>query len=225
MHESHEDPLVIEPPGAARACVIWLHGLGADGHDFEPVVPELGLPEGLGVRFVFPHAPVRPVTINGGYPMRAWFDLRSPDPEQAPDLEGIAESVDRLKALVAAQEAAGIPRERLVLAGFSQGGVIALEAGLGMAPKPAGVMALSTWLARPLGSGEGLRVFQAHGDQDPVVPLAAALAARARLEALGAEVEWHQYPMAHAVHPAEIADMGRWLRARLGPAPERAGAG
>ena len=135
MHESHEDPLVIEPPGTARACVIWLHGLGADGHDFEPIVPELGLPEGLGVRFVFPHAPVRPVTINGGYPMRAWFDLRSPDPEQAPDLEGIADSVDRLKALVAAQEAAGIPRGRLVLAGFSQGGVIALEAGPGMAPR------------------------------------------------------------------------------------------
>ncbi len=216
MTETDESPVVIEPAGAARACVIWLHGLGADGHDFEPIVPELRLPETLGVRFVFPHAPVRPVTLNGGMAMRAWFDLRQPDLGREPDLEGIADSVHRLEALLEQQQAQGIARERIVLAGFSQGGVVALETALGLDAKPAGVLALSTWLARPLGSGQGLAVFMAHGEHDPIVPLPLAEQGRDRLRGLGAEVAWHSYPMAHAVHPAEIADIAAWLRTRLG---------
>ncbi len=118
--------------------MIWLHGLGADGHDFESIIPGLGLPEPLGVRFVLPHAPVRPVTINGGMPMRAWFDLRQPNLDHNPDLSGIEQSVAGLRALLAQQEATGIPRERIVLAGFSQGGVVALETALSMHDKPAG---------------------------------------------------------------------------------------
>ncbi len=215
MTTANEAAVVIEPAGRARACVIWLHGLGADGHDFEPIVPDLGLPDALGVRFVFPHAPVRPVTINGGLPMRAWFDLHQPDLDQMPDLSGIDQSVARLEALLAQQEAAGIARERIVLAGFSQGGVVALETALGMQDKPAGVLALSTWLARPMGEGHGLRVFMAHGEHDDIVPPALAAQGRDALRTLGAEVDWHSYPMAHAVHPAEVADIGTWLRARL----------
>ncbi|RMG34444.1 MAG: carboxylesterase [Gammaproteobacteria bacterium] len=215
MTQEYEAPIVIEPPGPARACVLWLHGLGADGHDFEPIVPELALPEELGVRFVFPHAPMRPVTLNGGYVMRAWFDLRAQDLAWSPDLEGIAESAAYLERLMEEQLADGIAPQRLILAGFSQGGVVALETALGLTVKPGGVMALSTWLARPAGSGEGLQIFQAHGEMDPVVPLSAALEARTELEALGAKVEWHSYPMAHTVHPAEIRDMAGWLRRRL----------
>lgn len=215
MTQPMDPPLVLEPEGPVRACVIWLHGLGADGRDFEPIVPQLRLPAELGVRFVFPHAPYRPVTVNGGYVMRAWYDIRSADLQLAPDLEGIQQSVDCLEGLVSVQLDQGVPLQRLVLAGFSQGGVIALQAALRMAEKPAGVLALSTYLAQHGGSGAGLRVFQAHGIHDPVVPMEVALQAQAALEKLGAEVEWHPYPMPHSVHPDEVSDIGRWLRARL----------
>jgi phospholipase/carboxylesterase len=215
MSKAMEPPVIIEPPGPVKACVLWLHGLGADGHDFEPVVPELRLPQEMGVRFVFPHAPYRPVTLNGGYVMRAWYDIVSSDLQERPDLEGIAASVEVLDALVAQQLEQGVDLECLVLAGFSQGGVIALQAALQMAAKPAGVLALSTYLAQRQGDGRGLAVFQAHGTQDPIVPLAAGLQARAALQALGAEVEWREYPMPHAVHPGEVVDIGYWLRQRL----------
>jgi phospholipase/carboxylesterase len=210
-----QPPLVVEPSAPVRACVIWLHGLGADGHDFEPIVPELRLPQEMGVRFVFPHAPYRPVTINGGYVMRAWYDIVSSDLQFRPDLEGMAESQRLLEELLAQQLEQGVALQRLVLAGFSQGGVIALQTALQMAVKPAGVLALSTYLAQRQGDGSGLAVFQAHGTQDPVVPLQAGLQARTALLALGAEVDWREYPMPHAVHPNEVADIGRWLRERL----------
>ncbi len=210
-----EAPVVIEPARPARACVIWLHGLGADGHDFEPLVPQLRLPDALGVRFVLPHAPVRPVTVNGGQSMRAWYDIASPDLGLAPDLDGIARSAEYLRSLVAAQGDLGIPPERIVLAGFSQGGVVALHAALHMRARPAGVLALSTYLAAAEGDATGLRVFMGHGSADPVVPIEQARDARERLLALGAEVEWHVYPMPHSVHPDEVADIARWLRARL----------
>ncbi len=216
MSQSMETPIVIGPAGPVRASVIWLHGLGADGHDFEPIVPQLRLPEALGVRFVFPHAPHRPVTVNGGFVMRAWYDILSSDLQQQPDLDGIADSAGYLSELVTQEIAQGVPRERLVLAGFSQGGVVALHAALQMEQKPAGVLALSTYRAQRTGSASGLRVLQVHGTQDPVVPLAAALQARAALQAMGAEVAWHEYPMPHSVHPDEVADIGRWLRERLG---------
>ena len=148
MSQSMETPIVIEPAGPVRASVIWLHGLGADGHDFEPIVPQLRLPEALGVRFVFPHAPHRPVTVNGGFVMRAWYDILSSDLQQQPDLDGIADSAGYLSELVTQEIAQGVPRERLVLAGFSQGGVVALQ----MEQKPAGVLALSTYLAQRLGA-------------------------------------------------------------------------
>ena len=205
---------IVTGPNPTRS-VIWLHGLGADGHDFEPIVPELRLPQEMGVRFVFPHAPYRPVTINGGYVMRAWYDIVSSDLQFRPDLEGMAESQRLLEELLAQQLEQGVALQRLVLAGFSQGGVIALQTALQMAVKPAGVLALSTYLAQRQGDGSGLAVFQAHGTQDPVVPLQAGLQARTALLALGAEVDWREYPMPHAVHPNEVADIGRWLRERL----------
>ena len=215
MTQAMQPPLVVEPSAPVRACVIWLHGLGADGHDFEPIVPELRLPAEMGVRFVFPHAPFRPVTVNGGYEMRAWYDIVSSDLQHQPDLAGIAASVALLNDLVAQQLAQGVELRRLVLAGFSQGGVIALQTALQMAVKPAGVLALSTYLVQRRGDGTGLAVFQAHGTLDPVVPLAVGLQARAALQDLGAEVDWHEYPMPHAVHPGEVAEIGRWLRERL----------
>lgn len=215
MAEQQDPPIVIEPGTPARACVIWLHGLGADGHDFEPIIPELRLPDELGVRFVFPQAPFRPVTVNGGHVMRAWYDIASPDLTASPDFDGIAGSQAYLEELTEQQYDQGVPPERLVLAGFSQGGVIALQTALEMSAKPAGVLALSTYLVEPEGDGRGLRVFQAHGTVDPVVPLAVAVRTRAALQALGAEVDWHEYPMPHSVHPDEVMDMGRWLRERL----------
>jgi len=216
MTNRYDPPIVLEPEQSARACVIWMHGLGADGNDFVPIVPQLGLPENLGVRFVFPHAPVQPVTINGGYQMRAWYDILKADLEREIDLVGVAESVAYLQQLVDDQLAAGIALDQMVLAGFSQGGVVALECALQMPQKPAGVLALSTYLAQARGEGAGLQVFQAHGTQDPVVPMQTGMAARTGLEALGANVTWHEYPMPHSVHPTEIVDIGNWLRARLG---------
>lgn len=216
MKDNPEPAIVIDPPVPLGACIIWLHGLGADGHDFEPIIADLHLPEELGVRFVFPHAPYRPVTINGGYLMRAWYDVVSADLESRPDFDGISASQAFLEELIEQQLEQGIPLDRLILAGFSQGGVIALQTALAMDPKPAGVLALSTYLAETSGEGKGLFVFQAHGLQDNVVPPAAARRSRTALESLGAEVAWHEYPMPHSLHPAEVEDISRWLRQRLG---------
>ena len=215
MSLQYDPPIIVEPDSPTRASVIWMHGLGADGNDFLPIVPELRLPDPLGVRFVFPHAPVQPVTINGGYRMRAWYDIAQPDLQRQVDLEGVSMSVDYLQQLVQAQLDDGVALNRLILAGFSQGGVVALDCALRMRAKPAGVLALSTYLAQPVGEASGLQVFQAHGTRDEIVPIAAGLQARARLLDMGAEVDWHEYPMPHSVHPTEILEIGRWLRARL----------
>jgi phospholipase/carboxylesterase len=212
----------VDPPGPARSAVIWLHGLGADGHDFEPVVPYLGLDPSLGVRFVFPHAPRRAVTINMGMLMPAWYDVRALDLRRDQDVEGIAESAAHVRALIARENERGIPTGRIVLAGFSQGGAMALYVGLRYAETLAGLLALSCYLIL----GETLEtevqeanratpVFQGHGEQDPMVPLARGEAARDRLRELGHEVEWKTYPMGHEVHPEEIRDIGAWLRERL----------
>lgn len=208
----YEDPLTIEPEGAASACVIWLHGLGADGNDFVPIVEELGLPADHGIRFVFPHAPERPVTVNGGYVMRAWFDIYGHDLLDEIDDDGIASSAEYLNELVERQEASGIPADRIVLAGFSQGGVIALNAALGSGKRLAGVLALSTYLPdTELTPVEGLPVFVGHGSHDDVVPLIAGEGLAARLDRQGAAVEWHKYPMGHQVTADEIADMAAWF--------------
>lgn len=221
----YEPPLILAPPAGTevRASVIWLHGLGASGHDFEPLIPELGLLE-RGVRFVLPHAPEQPVTINGGHVMPAWYDIREPSIDAAPDVDGIRRSVGYLHRLASAEREQGVPAAAVVLAGFSQGGVIALHGGL-TSPEPlGGVLALSTYLALPEAldaemplSNRGLPVFLAHGSEDPVVPFALAEAARARLTALGCEVDFHAYPVPHTVSLDEVTDIRAWLAARLAP--------
>ena len=202
-------------PGSVEAAVIWLHGLGADGHDFEPVVPELGLPAAPRVRFVFPHAPVQPVTINGGFRMRAWYDITN-DGRQ--DADGIRASQQRVEALIDRETARGVAPYRTILAGFSQGGAIALHTGLRYPTRLAGILALSTYL--PLGdtlaaeahpANRDVPIVMAHGTQDPLIPLARAAASRDALRALGYPIEWHEYPMPHSVCAEEIAAIGAWL--------------
>ena len=197
--------------------VIWLHGLGADGHDFEPIVPELRLPADLPLRFVFPHAPMRPVTINGGMVMRAWYDIVTLDAEGRADAEGVRESTAILEALVAREIERGIPAQKIVIAGFSMGGAIAINTALHTAHELAGLMALSTYLPLPgdvegSGGSRELPVFMAHGSFDPMVPMQWGRISAQKLEETGFSVEWHEYPMAHAVCPQEIADIGAWLQ-------------
>ena len=206
----------VETGAEPTASVIWLHGLGADGHDFEPIVPELRLPAALPTRFVFPHAPVRPVTINGGMAMRAWYDIVSLDRGGPVDSAGIDESSAALEALIAREQERGIEPARIVVAGFSQGGAIAINTILRAEKKLAGLMALSTWLALPDALQRGsldtsVPVFMAHGQFDPMIPMQYGRASADRLAAAGFDVEWHDYPMAHAVCPQEIDDIRTWL--------------
>ena len=215
------EAVVVETGAQPIGSVIWLHGLGADGHDFEPIVPELRLPPTLPLRFVFPHAPVRPVTINGGMQMRAWFDIRSFDVDGVPDIDGIDSSCANLDALVAAEIERGFARDRIVLAGFSQGGVVAIHSALRSPAPLAGLLALSTYLPlvdRLAGypTHEGLPVFMGHGEFDPVLPLPMGIASRDAIRSAGLEPEWKEYPMAHGVCPQEIADISRWLMAVYG---------
>jgi phospholipase/carboxylesterase len=213
------EAIEIETAPAPTAAIIWLHGLGADGHDFEPIVPELGLPKSTAVRFIFPHAPVRPVTINGGARMRAWYDVTS-DGKQ--DAAGIRASQAHVEALIARERARGIPARTVVLAGFSQGGAIALQTGLRHPERLAGILALSTYLPLPetleqeaSQANRDVPIFMAHGTQDPLIPLSWATRSRDRLKALGYVIEWHEYPMPHSVCAEEIADVGRWLHSVL----------
>ncbi len=208
----------VNPPGPVQACVIWNHGLGADGHDFEALLPVLDLPDELGLRFVFPHAPARPVTINAGYVMRAWYDITHADLPQWVDEAGIRASCSAIEALMAREIENGVAPERLVLAGFSQGSVIALETALRYSERLAGVLALSCYL--PLAdklpteahaANRGIPLFLGHGSQDPVIPIAAGQKARAALERLGYAVEWHQYPAPHTVALEEIQDIRAWF--------------
>ena len=198
--------------------VIWLHGLGADGHDFEPIVPELHLPAVLPLRFIFPHAPVRPVTLNNGYPMRAWFDIVKIGLHQPRDQTGMQASRETVESLIAREQERGIPASRTVVAGFSQGGAVALYTGLQHAAKLAGIMALSTYL--PLGEGMDFGIspanaltpiFYGHGTQDPVVPLQLGEYTRNWLTQQGCMVSWHSYPMPHSVSAEEIMHIRAWL--------------
>lgn len=211
-----------------RHAVIWLHGLGADGHDFEPIVPELRLPGSTPVRFIFPHAPTQPVTINGGMVMRAWYDITGMDLSSAVDEAGINRSAAHLRRLIQATVDSGIPAGRIVLAGFSQGGVIALHTGLQYTEPLAGIIALSTYVALPATLKEAVSdanaaipIFMAHGRFDPVIPYSLAVQSRDFLAAEGYNVQWQEYPMEHAVHPDEIRDLGEWLgRVVKATAPE-----
>lgn len=217
------DTVEVTTGSQPAAAVIWLHGLGADGHDFEPLVPELDWPGAPAVRYVFPHAPVRPVTINGGMPMRAWYDIVSLGAGRDHDQQGIADSVNRAAALVEREIERGIDPGRIVVAGFSQGGAIAIQVALRFPQRLAGLIALSTYLllehrieAERNPASDGLPVFFGHGSADPMVPHALGEHAADRLRTLGWDVEWHSYPMPHSVCPEETGHLAAWLQRRLG---------
>ena len=219
---SATETVEIETGPNSSGSVIWLHGLGADGHDFEPIVPELRLPGSLALRFVFPHAPVRPVTINGGMSMRAWYDIFSLDRDGPVDEDGIRQSGLILDGLIRREQERGIDARRIVVAGFSQGGAIALHSALRFPDRLAGLMALSTYL--PLhryfaaevldndsAGNKDLPIFMAHGSFDPVLPFQMGRSSADLLIESGFNVEWHDYPMAHAVCAEEIEDIREWL--------------
>jgi phospholipase/carboxylesterase len=215
-----DSPLIIQhgtPP--ADSCVIWLHGLGADGHDFEPIVPELKLNEVFSTRFVFPHAPMIPVTINQGFVMRAWFDIGDSKIDAAQDEKGIRKSEQILSGLIDEQIKSGIASERIFIAGFSQGGAIALHTGLRYPKRLAGIIALSTYLplantlaAEKNKANNDIPIFLAHGSEDPVIPIDLAYTTRGRLEKSSYPTTWVEYEgMAHSVSEKEIFDLSDWL--------------
>jgi len=217
------EAIEIETAASPGASIIWMHGLGADGHDFVDVVPELSLPARPGVRFVFPHAPMRPVTINGGYVMRAWYDIRDDGGVRREDSAGVRASQKAVEALIAREKERGVPAAAIVLAGFSQGGAMALHTALRHTERLAGVMALScslpladTLAAEAAPANRDVSIFMAHGTHDPMIPMARALRAREVLTGLGYRLEWHEYPMPHSVCVEEIADIGVWLGKVLG---------
>jgi phospholipase/carboxylesterase len=209
----------IETGADPQGSVIWLHGLGADGHDFEPIVPELTGAGERALRFVFPHAPIRPVTLNGGYAMRAWYDIVSLERRGPEDESGIRASQATIEALIRRENERGVPAGRIVLAGFSQGGALALVAGTRYPHKLAGILGLSCYLlladrfkAERSVANQHTPIFLAHGLQDAIVAPLLGEHARASLEAAGYPVEWHTYPMPHSVCPGEVADIAAWLR-------------
>lgn len=200
------------------ATVIWFHGLGADGNDFAPIVPELQLPETPGIRFLFPHAPIRPVTCNGGYEMRAWYDIYSLETLSQEDKAGLVDSQQRVEALIAAENKRGIPSQRIILIGFSQGGALALYTGLRHQQRLAGIGGLSCYL--PLRNSDaavysqdnrGTSIFMAHGLQDPVVNFQQGKSSHERLQQMGYSVDWKSYNMEHNVCAEEIRDISNWL--------------
>lgn len=213
------ETIIINPAEKADATVIWLHGLGADGHDFEAIVPELALPKTAQIRFVFPHAPKRAITINGGYVMRGWYDIVQSDIGRAQDAEGIRISQRQLEALINAEIAAGIPAERIILAGFSQGAAIILHTGLRYPVRLGGLMVLSGYvpLAETLETerhtaNQNVPIFMAHGRNDEIITHDFAQQSRDQLSRLGYPVEWNSYGMPHGVLPEEIDDISVWLR-------------
>jgi phospholipase/carboxylesterase len=212
------EALEIETAPFPTAAVVWLHGLGADGYDFVDIVPALRL-SALPTRFVFPHAPTRPVTINGGMVMRAWYDVHGDAGVRREDEAGVRESQRQIEALIAREKTRGIPAGRIVLAGFSQGGAMALQTGLRHLERIAGIMALSCFLpltdkvaAEAAVVNRDAPIFMAHGTQDPLIPLARARHAHDLLTGLGYRIEWHEYPIPHSVSPSEIRDISAWLQ-------------
>jgi phospholipase/carboxylesterase len=211
-------PIEIETSASPTACMIWLHGLGADGHDFEGLIPQLRLPPSLALRFVFPHAPFRPVTINGGAVMRAWYDIAMNDGGLDQNMGHVQESTEFLSGLIQQQLQRGMEPERILLGGFSQGGAIAMHTGLTYPQRLAGILSLSAPLpdARRLmdsihEKNIDLPIFVAHGKDDPLIPFSSAQAVYDQLKNQDMNVEWHSYPMGHAVIPEEIVDVARWL--------------
>jgi len=215
------ETIEIETAPNPTAAVIWMHGLGADGNDFAPIVPELRIANAPAIRFIFPHAPMMPVTINNGYVMRAWYDVSFGDLEgktRQADEKGVRASQVAIGKLIEREAARGIASDKIAIAGFSQGGAIALQTGLRYPHKLAGIMALSTYLplaeslpAEASAPNRAIPVFYAHGSADPVIPMAMATTSRKVLGAAGYAVEWHEYPMQHSVCPEEIRDISAWL--------------
>lgn len=217
------ESIVVEPRGRADAAVIWLHGLGADGHDFEPLVPDIGVRARAQVRFILPHAPLRPISINNGYVMRGWYDIYALGSLQREDAAGIRESAQAVQALIQQQLDAGIPAHRIVLAGFSQGAAIALHTALRYPQTLGGVIALSGYLPLPASLAEerhaanaAAKVFLAHGTQDDIVPLRLGERTREALAQSGYRVEWRTYPMPHSVCAEEARDIAGFLGNVLG---------
>ncbi len=211
------DSVVVQPSGPVNASIIWLHGLGADGHDFEPVVHQLGLAD-AGIRVTLPHAPRRPVTINGGFVMRAWYDIMDVDLSKNADTNGIRDSARLVERIIEEETVAGVPTERIVLAGFSQGGAVALHCGLRYPQSLGGILALSTYLPLPdrlpheaAAANRRTPVFMGHGELDPIVPLFQGRRSADLLEDMGYRVEFHRYAMPHSVCPQEVYDIGTWL--------------
>ncbi|WP_097459237.1 alpha/beta hydrolase [Mangrovitalea sediminis] len=210
----------IEPRSPADATVIWLHGLGADGHDFEPIVPELRLPESASVRFIFPHAPSIPVTINGGYVMPAWYDILEMDIERKIDERQILASADAIRAFIDREIERGIDSRRIIVAGFSQGGAVAYQVALTYPKRLGGLLALSTYFAtretiKPDDANRDLPIQVCHGSLDPVVPEILGRQSVERLQSLGYPASYKTYPMEHGVSPQEVTDIAVWLKARL----------
>ena len=219
------ETIEIETAPNPTATVIWMHGLGADGTDFAPMVPELRLGSAPAIRFVFPHAPMIPVTINNGYVMRAWYDVSYGDLEgksRQADEKGVRASQAEIEKLIAREVARGIRANKIVIAGFSQGGAIALHTGLRHAAPLAGIMALSTYLPAPhtlpaeaAAANRDIALLYAHGSDDQVIPIAMAETSRQTLNAAGYRVDWHEYPMQHSVCLEEIRDISAWLQTVL----------
>jgi len=223
-HQTNETDkgVTLEPSTQARAAVIWLHGLGADGNDFVPIVPEMKLPDELAVRFVFPHAEVRPVTLNAGMSMRAWYDIFSLERGGPVDEAGIRASAERVEQLIAEQKEKGIASDKIIVAGFSQGGAIALHAGLRHKERLAGVLGLSTYLpleqtvpAEASDANRDVPVMLCHGSQDPMLPIQLGQHSCEALRQLGYDPQWRDYPMQHQVCLEEIQDISRWMQPLL----------
>ena len=210
------DYIELETAPNPTAAVIWLHGLGASGHDFEPVVPELGLPEGAAVRFIFPHAPELPVTINGGMRMPAWYDIKAMDIDRVVDTEQLEASSDAVAKLIDREIERGIPSEKIIIAGFSQGGAVAYELGLSYPRRLAGVLALSTYFAtektvKPSEANAGIPISVYHGTFDPMVPEALGVRSVESLKAMGFNPDYQTFPMEHSVCLEEVIDIGRFI--------------
>ncbi len=220
--QENDEAVLLTPEAAPTASVIWMHGLGADGRDFVPIVPQLGLPPSAGIRFVFPHAPRRAVTLNQGISMRAWYDIRELTAEAVEDSQGILASATRLDEFIERERALGIRADRIVLAGFSQGGAMALQVGLRYRESLAGVLALSTYLplrdrlaSEAAEANRNIAILMCHGLHDPVLTIQIGRLSRDALQALGYRVQWHEYGMQHEVCAEEISDIARWLRRQL----------
>lgn len=222
MQATRLPSIISNPNTPVRCSVIWLHGLGATSNDFAPIVPELGIQDELGIRFVFPQAPDMPVSINNGMVMPAWYDISMMDLMKRADADGIINSSNIITDMINDEIAMGIDPSKIVIAGFSQGGVIAIDAGIRFPSTLAGIMALSTYIpvrdtlknAEQNGSGD-MSIFYGHGDFDPVIPIEQAQSAKTFLEEIGYTVEWHTYPMEHSVSPAEISHIKTWLTSVL----------